>query len=419
MTPRGGFDVKIPVPGEHNIKDALAAIAVGEVLEIGHEHMREALAAFKAPEKRSNVVPARRGFVVIDDTYNASPASVHSALKTLKMMEGGRKIAVLGDMLELGEHAAEEHLKLGRAAKETGVDMLVVVGELAGLIARGAIDAGMPVSSVLEFDESWLAAQGTPRKAARAGRGAGQGLAGDEDGESCGGANCRVRFCCSRCRWRVAFVMSMLIAPLVIACLKRGKVGQTIQEDGPESHLSKAGTPTMGGIIIIVGILVGVGALLYVTGKRPMPASSAKHHQAVLLRRWRGLIALLVLVLGYGLLGAVDDYLTIRPIGGVRGICQQAQGRDSVLLAVGFVLWLRQTGFSPCFTIGGQHFYPWGGILGSRGGVHRGDGEFREHHGWAGWSGFGLGCHALRDYVHYHADVRDYPTACAHVPDAP
>ena len=164
VTPRGGFDVSIHVPGEHNIKDALAAIAVGEVLEIDHEHMQDALAGFKAPEKRSNVVPARRGYVVIDDTYNASPASVHSALKTLKMMEGGRKIAVLGDMLELGEHAAEEHLKLGRAAKETGVDMLVVVGELAGLIARGAIDAGMPVSSVLEFDESWLAAKELPDK---------------------------------------------------------------------------------------------------------------------------------------------------------------------------------------------------------------------------------------------------------------
>lgn len=163
-TARGGFDVRIPVPGEHNIKDALAAIAVGEVLDIPHDHMREALASFKPPEKRSNVVPSRRGFVVIDDTYNAGPPSVRSALKTLAMMEGGRKIAVLGDMLELGEHALDAHLEIGRAVKEAGVDQLVVVGQLAKLIARGAIDAGMPVSAVSEFDDSWCAAKELPGK---------------------------------------------------------------------------------------------------------------------------------------------------------------------------------------------------------------------------------------------------------------
>jgi UDP-N-acetylmuramoyl-tripeptide--D-alanyl-D-alanine ligase len=154
MTPTGSFDVHIPVPGEHNIKDALAAIAVGEELGIGHEAIRSALAGFKAPEKRSNVIPSRRGFVVIDDTYNASPASVKSAVKTLSMMEGDRKIAVLGDMLELGEHAIEAHLEVGRTVKECGIDMLVAVGELAKLIARGAINAGMPISAVIEFEDS-------------------------------------------------------------------------------------------------------------------------------------------------------------------------------------------------------------------------------------------------------------------------
>ncbi|MCE5324146.1 UDP-N-acetylmuramoyl-tripeptide--D-alanyl-D-alanine ligase [bacterium] len=163
-TPSGSFDVRIPVPGEHNIKDALAAIAVGEVMQIPHDYMQNALGSYKAPEKRSNVIPTRRGVVVIDDTYNASPASVNSALKTLAMMEGGRKIAVLGDMLELGDHAIDAHMEIGRAVKETGVDMLVVVGQLAKLIARGAIDTGMPVSAVSEFDESSLAARELPSK---------------------------------------------------------------------------------------------------------------------------------------------------------------------------------------------------------------------------------------------------------------
>ncbi len=164
-TPSGNFDVHVPVPGEHNIKDALAAIAVGEELGIDHEAIRAALAAFKAPEKRSNVIPSRRGYVVIDDTYNAGPASVKSALKTLSMMDGDRKIAVLGDMLELGDHAIEAHLEIGRnlasdmGQSQCGVDLLFAVGELAKLIARGAIDAGMPISSVIEFEDSAQAAK--------------------------------------------------------------------------------------------------------------------------------------------------------------------------------------------------------------------------------------------------------------------
>jgi len=164
ITPRGSFDVRIPVPGEHNIKDALSAIAVGEIMGIDHEHIREALAKYTPPEKRSNVVPTRGGLVVIDDTYNAGPASVLSALKTLMMMEGGRKIAVLGDMLELGEHALNAHLEVGRAARECGVDMLVVVGQLAKVISRGAIDAGLPVGAVSEYDDSWQAARELPEK---------------------------------------------------------------------------------------------------------------------------------------------------------------------------------------------------------------------------------------------------------------
>ncbi len=164
QTPRGSFDVRIPVPGEHNIKDALAAIAVGEVLGIDHDYMREALAKYTPPEKRSNVIPTRRGFVIIDDTYNASPASVTSALKTLAMMEGDRKIAILGDMLELGDHAVDAHVEIGRVVKETGVDMLVVVGELSKLTSRSAIDAGLPVESVLEFDDSYQAAREVPAK---------------------------------------------------------------------------------------------------------------------------------------------------------------------------------------------------------------------------------------------------------------
>jgi UDP-N-acetylmuramoyl-tripeptide--D-alanyl-D-alanine ligase len=164
ITPRGSFAVKIPVPGEHNIKDALSAIAVGEILEIEHEHTREVLGKFKAFEKRSNVIPSKRGYVVLDDTYNASPASVKSALKTLSMMEGGRKFAVLGDMLELGEHAVSSHVEIGKVVAESAIDYLVTVGELASLIARSAIDSGMQRNAVSEFEDSVAASKEIPAK---------------------------------------------------------------------------------------------------------------------------------------------------------------------------------------------------------------------------------------------------------------
>ncbi|MGC8863922.1 MAG: glutamate ligase domain-containing protein, partial [Armatimonadota bacterium] len=89
---------------------------------------------------------------------------MQSALKTLAMMEGGRKIAVLGDMLELGEHAVESHMELGRAVRDAGVDLLVVVGRLARLISRSAIDSGMRVENVSEFDDSYEAAREVPAK---------------------------------------------------------------------------------------------------------------------------------------------------------------------------------------------------------------------------------------------------------------
>ena len=84
--------------------------------------------------------------------------------RNLAMMEGDRRIAVLGDMLELGDHAIQAHLEIGRAARECGIDVLVAVGELAKIIARGAIDSGMPIATVSEFEDSAQAAKEVPSK---------------------------------------------------------------------------------------------------------------------------------------------------------------------------------------------------------------------------------------------------------------
>ncbi|MCE5313615.1 MAG: phospho-N-acetylmuramoyl-pentapeptide-transferase [Armatimonadota bacterium] len=148
----------------------------------------------------------------------------------------------------------------------------------------------------------------------------------------------------------VAFVVSMMIAPGVIRLLKRLKIGQTIQVDGPESHKSKAGTPTMGGIIIILGILIGVPTALYSAGKTSL-------HEFFYPECFRYLMALLILVLSYAFVGLVDDYLTIKPVRGIRGISSKPKAALQLLIAAGFVLWLRQAGFDPVLNVAGKHFF--------------------------------------------------------------
>lgn len=137
----------------------------------------------------------------------------------------------------------------------------------------------------------------------------------------------------------VAFLVSMVVAPFVIRALRRLKLGQTIQKDGPESHFSKAGTPTMGGVIILAGLLAGVLATfgLFDRSFADIVESSTKFRPEHLLRSAIGVI---VFACCYAALGLVDDYLTIKPIKGVRGIASKPKALLQFLLAAGFVYWL-------------------------------------------------------------------------------
>ena len=149
----------------------------------------------------------------------------------------------------------------------------------------------------------------------------------------------------------VAFVVSMLFAPGVIGALKRRRVGQTISDDGPRSHQSKAGTPTMGGLIIIAGMLGGALAVSWFFAK-PENSYLTNANDAKLVN----LFAVLVLTLAYALLGLFDDYLTIHPMRGVRGIASKPKAAVQVLLATAFVMWLKDHtpgGFTPALFIGG------------------------------------------------------------------
>jgi UDP-N-acetylmuramoyl-tripeptide--D-alanyl-D-alanine ligase len=146
--------VSLRLLGMHNVYNALAAFAVGRLKEVDPQKIRQSLEKYNPSHLRMELV--RIGNIrVINDSYNANPISMEKALETLRSIKTtGRKIAVLGDMLELGEKATDFHLEVGRKAAQSGIDLLVVVGELAGFIGQGAREAGMSSNQVLNFDNN-------------------------------------------------------------------------------------------------------------------------------------------------------------------------------------------------------------------------------------------------------------------------
>lgn len=154
--------VTVPAPGQHQGRNAIAAAAVAIALGATLDDVTGGIAQFEVEAHRGQLLRARRGFEVIDDCYNAAPDSMDAALDVLAGRPcTGRRIAVLGDMLELGSITESAHLALGRRAAELGVDALVGVGPLAALIVRGARAAARPVPVTVHYDApeaavSWL-----------------------------------------------------------------------------------------------------------------------------------------------------------------------------------------------------------------------------------------------------------------------
>lgn len=123
--------VQLGVPGEHNAYNALAAAAVGVAFKIPPHSIRRALQEFHAASKRMEVLDVK-GVVIYNDTYNANPDSTLAALRTVARAQvKGKRIAVLADMLELGPHAVDEHLRVGKEVAALGFDYLLTYGEKA------------------------------------------------------------------------------------------------------------------------------------------------------------------------------------------------------------------------------------------------------------------------------------------------
>jgi UDP-N-acetylmuramoyl-tripeptide--D-alanyl-D-alanine ligase len=144
-TPAGSAAVAMPAMGEHLVRNALAAAAAAGVLGLAVEEIAAGLAGARLSPMRMQVERRPDGVTVINDAYNANPTSVAAALKALAAAGrgGGRTVAVLGEMAELGEAAQTEHDRVGRLAARLGIDRLVGVGELGEVLVRAARMEGM------------------------------------------------------------------------------------------------------------------------------------------------------------------------------------------------------------------------------------------------------------------------------------
>ncbi len=144
---------RLHVPGRHNVYNALAAIAAGIQLRIPKNLISEALAGFSASKNRMQVKKLA-GLTVLDDCYNANPSSTRSALATLgEFRAAGRRVAVLGDMLELGPEGPSLHRELGQYLVEMGVDEVFTFGELSRHINNGAREKGLPRQRAHHFSD--------------------------------------------------------------------------------------------------------------------------------------------------------------------------------------------------------------------------------------------------------------------------
>ncbi len=137
-------EITMATIGNHNVHNALAAAAAAQACGVPFDKVCRGLMAFKPVPGRMEVHRLKNGSFLIDDAYNANPASVGEALKTLRELRGeSRSVVVLGDMLELGEHSEKLHEDIGRMIGETGVHKVYLRGQFARAVAQGATKKGL------------------------------------------------------------------------------------------------------------------------------------------------------------------------------------------------------------------------------------------------------------------------------------
>ncbi|MEW6189190.1 MAG: UDP-N-acetylmuramoyl-tripeptide--D-alanyl-D-alanine ligase [Actinomycetota bacterium] len=150
LSNRGNIWVNLPVLGRHNVYNALATSAIASHLGLPLKDIKNGLETCTLSGMRMQLLTTPKGITILNDAYNANPTSMRAALIALgDIRSQSRKIAVLGDMLELGEITDVSHFELGKFVKEVGVNTLITVGESGKRIAEGALQSGMDAREVI------------------------------------------------------------------------------------------------------------------------------------------------------------------------------------------------------------------------------------------------------------------------------
>ena len=153
-TPAGDLALHTPLLGLGNLSNVLAAVAVAVEFDVPLAEVAAKAAALHPAHRRGELLRLPGGLTLIDDSYNSSPSALTRALRTVKTATGSaRRVAVLGEMLELGDHATRLHQECGTAAAAAGLDLLITIGGgAARALAEAAVASGMPAASV-----AWVA----------------------------------------------------------------------------------------------------------------------------------------------------------------------------------------------------------------------------------------------------------------------
>ncbi len=159
ITPAGERDLRVPLLGRGHLMNVLAAVAVALEMQVGLDHVIDTAARLRPSAKRGAVLRLPKGVTVIDDSYNSSPSALKQALDVLSRTWAARRVAVIGEMLELGELSTVLHQECGRAAAASRLSRLITIGgNPARALGAAAAEAGMAANTVLHFENSTDAA---------------------------------------------------------------------------------------------------------------------------------------------------------------------------------------------------------------------------------------------------------------------
>ena len=147
------FKVNVPVGGVHFVYNALCAATVGKLLGLSIEQIKKGIGTFELTKKRMDITELDNGVTIINDSYNASFESMQASLKYLSGLKNNRKIAVLGDMFELGEFSKELHEKVGKEVVNNNIDILICCGKNAKYIVETAKKEGMNTNDIFYFED--------------------------------------------------------------------------------------------------------------------------------------------------------------------------------------------------------------------------------------------------------------------------